>query len=479
MLVQELPTIDMAALAERLKGLPHVAFLDSAMRHASLGRYSYLAADPYDVLEVGADGAVLGGTAIEGDPLVALARALEGQGIARRPDLPPFQGGAMGFVSYEYGRRIERLPEPAVDDLGLPDVMLPLYDWVVACDHAAEKTWLISTGAPAPAGPERVARARARADEVLALLSRPLETRAPAAPAAGLTFRSNFSRAAYVEAIARTVDYVLAGDIFQANVAQRFLADLPADFDPWAFYRRLRTRNAAPFAAYLAFGDVTVCSSSPERFLKLEGDRVEARPIKGTSKRWADPHADGSSSRALLDSEKDRAENVMIVDLLRNDLSRVSRPGTVEVPKLCGLETYASVHHLVSVVTGRLREGLGVAELLNASFPGGSITGAPKLRAMEIITELEGHARGVYCGSIGWIGFSGDADFNIAIRTATLSKGKAQFQAGGGITALSDPAAEYDETLTKARAVFEAFGGTLAEDGAGAEARLARAGGLR
>lgn len=439
MLVQELPIVDMAALAERLSGLPHVAFLDSAMRHASLGRYSYLAADPFDVLEVGAAGAWLGGTAIEGDPLVALARALERQGIKRRPDLPPFQGGAMGFVSYEYGRRLERLPEPAVDDLGLPDVVLPLYDWVLACDHAAEKIWLISTGAPAPSGPEREARARARAEEVLARLSRPLEDRAPAAIASGLTFRSNFSRAAYVEAIARTVDYVLAGDIFQANVAQRFLADLPDDFDAWAFYRRLRTRNAAPFAAYLAFGGVTICSSSPERFLKLEGDRVEARPIKGTSKRWADPHADGSSSRALLDSEKDRAENVMIVDLLRNDLSRVSRPGTVEVPKLCGLETYASVHHLVSVVTSRLREGLGVAELLNASFPGGSITGAPKLRAMEIITELEGHARGVYCGSIGWIGFSGDADFNIAIRTATLSKGKAQFQAGGGVTALSDP----------------------------------------
>jgi para-aminobenzoate synthetase component 1 len=479
MLVQELPIVDMAALAERLSELPHVAFLDSAMRHASLGRYSYLAADPYDVLEVGAGGARLDGREVEGDPLAALARALEGQAISRHPDLPPFQGGAMGFVAYEYGRRLERLPAPAVDDLGLPDVVLPLYDWVVACDHAAEKTWLISTGAPAPAGPEREARAKARAGEVLALLSRPAQPQAPAAPSSSMTFRSNFSRATYVEAIARTVDYVLAGDIFQANVAQRFLADLPEDFDAWAFYRRLRTRNAAPFAAYLAFGDVTICSSSPERFLKLEGDRVEARPIKGTSKRWADPHADGSSSRALLDSEKDRAENVMIVDLLRNDLSRVSRPGTVEVPKLCGLETYASVHHLVSVVTGRLREGLGVAELLNASFPGGSITGAPKLRAMEIITELEGHARGVYCGSIGWIGFSGDADFNIAIRTATLSKGMAQFQAGGGITALSDPAAEYDETLTKARAVFEAFGGTLAEDGAGSEARLTRAGGLR
>ncbi|PZQ16173.1 MAG: aminodeoxychorismate synthase component I [Ancylobacter novellus] len=476
--VQQLPTTDMAALAERLAGLPHVAFLDSAMPHASLGRYSYLAADPYDVLHVGSDAATLGGRRLDGDPLAALGEAMRAQALEQNPDLPPFQGGAIGFIAYEYGRRLERLPEPRVDDLGLPDAVLPLYDWVVACDHAADKAWLISTGAPAPAGQARERRARDRAEAVLARLLRPAEQR-PAAPQADLVFRSNFSRAAYVEAIGRTVEYVLAGDIFQANVAQRFLAELPEAFDAWAFYRRLRTRNAAPFAAYLAFGDVTVCSSSPERFVRLEGDRVEARPIKGTSKRWADPHADGSSSRALLDSEKDRAENVMIVDLLRNDLSRVCRPGTVEVPKLCGLETYASVHHLVSVVTGRLREGLGVADLLDASFPGGSITGAPKLRAMEIITELEEHARGVYCGSIGWIGFSGDADFNIAIRTATIAKGKAQFQAGGGITALSDPAAEYDETLTKARALFEAFGGALAGEGETAGARSAKVGGLR
>ncbi|RXF73301.1 aminodeoxychorismate synthase component I [Hansschlegelia zhihuaiae] len=477
MLVHELPNADIAALAERLAGLPYVAFLDSAMPHSSLGRFSYLAADPYDVLMVDGQGATLGGRPVEGDPLDALARELASERAPAIPDLPPFQGGAIGYVAYDYGRRFERLPAPRVDDLGVPDAVLPLYDWVVACDHAAGKAWLISTGAPAPAGSEREARAKARLDTALELLSRPAPVR-PQAAQPPLAFRSNFSRSAYVEAIARTVEYVLAGDIFQTNIAQRFIADLPQSFDPWAFYLRLRRRNAAPFAAYLAFGDMVVASSSPERFLRVEGDRVEARPIKGTSKRWADPHADGASSRALLDSEKDRAENVMIVDLLRNDLSRVCRPGSVEVPTLCGLETYASVHHLVSVVTGRLREEAGVADLLHASFPGGSITGAPKLRAMEIITELEDCARGVYCGSIGWWGFSGDADFNIAIRTATLAKGRALFQAGGGITALSDPAAEYDETLTKARAVFEAFGGTLVEDDE-ADAPRARAGGLR
>jgi para-aminobenzoate synthetase component 1 len=477
MQVHELPTIDMPALAERLAGWPHLAFLDSAMPHATLGRYSYLAADPYDVLEVDSRRARLGGRAIEGDPLAALAAALGPFHAPRRDGLPPFQGGAAGFISYEFGRRLERLPAPALDDLGAPDLVLPLYDWVVACDHQQGKAWLISTGAPETEPAARDARARRRAEAALEALSRPAQPAPSAAPAAPLAFASNFDRAAYVEAIARVVEYVLAGDIFQANIAQRFLADLPDGFDPWAFYRRLRARNAAPFAAYLAFGDVVIASSSPERFLSVEGDRVEARPIKGTAKRWADPHADGSSSRALLASEKDRAENVMIVDLLRNDLSRVCRPGSVEAPTLCGLETYASVHHLVSVVTGRLKQGLGVTDLLRASFPGGSITGAPKLRAMEIITEIERHARGVYCGSIGWIGFSGDADFNIAIRTATLSGGKALFQAGGGITALSDPAAEYDETLTKARAVFEAFGGRLATDDA--QPPQARTGGLR
>lgn len=478
MQVHELPTTDMPALAERLLGAPHLVFLDSAMPHATLGRYSYIAADPYAVLDARDGRATLGGRAVEGDPLAALGEALAGARAPRISGLPPFQGGTAGFISYEYGRRLERLPAPDVDDLGVPDAVLPLYDWVVACDHASDKAWLISTGAPETEPRARDIRARARAEGVLALLSRPAAARREPATQGPLTFGSNFDRVAYVAAIARVVEYVLAGDIFQANVAQRFLADLPAGFDPWAFYRRLRRRNAAPFGAYLAFGDVTLASSSPERFLSVEGDKVEARPIKGTAKRWTDPIADGSSSRALLGSEKDRAENVMIVDLLRNDISRVCRPGSVEAPTLCGLETYASVHHLVSVVTGRLREGLGVVDLLRAGFPGGSITGAPKLRAMEIITEIERHARGVYCGSIGWIGFSGDADFNIAIRTATLSKGKALFQAGGGITALSDPAAEYDETLTKARAVFEAFGGRLATEAEGPIPR-AIAGGLR
>ena len=251
--------------------------------------------------------------------------------------------------------------------------------------------------------------------------------------------------------------YILEGDIFQANIAQRFRAACPARFDPLAFYERLRAINAAPFAAFLDFGDIAVASSSPERFLKVQGTRVETRPIKGTAPRSSDPAEDAKALGTLLASEKDRAENVMIVDLLRNDLSRVCRPHSVEVPVLCGPESYASVHHLVSVVTGELAPGKDALDLLAAAFPGGSITGAPKVRAMQIIAELERVPRGVYCGAIGYFGFDGAMDTNIAIRTVVFRNREASVHAGGGITLLSDPAAEYDETLAKVRRIFAAF----------------------
>ena len=257
--------------------------------------------------------------------------------------------------------------------------------------------------------------------------------------------------------IARTVEYILAGDIFQANIAQRLSATLPADFDAWAFYRRLRAMNPATFAAFLDYGPLKIASSSPERFAQVYDGRVETRPIKGTIRRSADPDEDKRLAETLLASEKDRAENVMIVDLLRNDLSRVCKPHTVHVPALNGLESYATVHHLVSVVSGELRDGLDVVDLIGAAFPGGSITGAPKIRAMEIITELEGVERGVYCGSIGYLGFDGASDTNIAIRTVSFVGGEALVFGGGGITALSDPADEYDETIVKASRVLEAF----------------------
>jgi para-aminobenzoate synthetase component 1 len=245
--------------------------------------------------------------------------------------------------------------------------------------------------------------------------------------------------------------------VFQANIARRFSVMLPTWFDALAFYERLRSLNPAPFAAFLRYGDFTIASSSPERFLNLDGQRVETRPIKGTIARSIDPKEDQRRAEFLLASEKDRAENIMIVDLLRNDLSRVCTAHSVEVPTLCGLESYASVHHLASVVTGMLARDQDAVTLLRACFPGGSVTGAPKVRAMEIIAEIEGTSREVYCGAIGFIGFNGCMDTNIAIRTVMIRDRVAVFHAGGGITAMSQPEAEYEETLAKAQRIFDAF----------------------
>jgi para-aminobenzoate synthetase component 1 len=268
--------------------------------------------------------------------------------------------------------------------------------------------------------------------------------------------RSTFTHRGYLSAVARVKEYILAGDIFQANLSQRFEA--PLREEPWTLYRRLRTINPAPFSAYLEFDDIAVASASPERFLRLDTDgQVETRPIKGTRPRGMGPMHDAMLGRALAESEKDRAENVMIVDLLRNDLSRVCAAGSVRVPELFALEHHPTVHHLVSTVVGRLAPVHGAADLLRATFPGGSITGAPKVRAMEIIAELEPTQRAVYCGSIGYLSVTGALDTSIVIRTYLTLAGSVYFQAGGGIVADSDPEQEYRETLDKARALIEAL----------------------
>jgi para-aminobenzoate synthetase component 1 len=328
---------------------------------------------------------------------------------------------------------------------------------VVAFDVIERRGFILSTGFPEMERPARHRRAIERGRWFEARLRR-----APVVPPAGNMplegWTSNFTKVSYQRMVREVIERILSGDIFQANVAQRFEAPVPLDFDHFGFYRRLRTFNPAPFAAYLDHADFVIASASPERFLKVDGDRVETRPIKGTRRRFADAVLDALQARALTESRKDRAENVMIVDLLRNDLSKVCLPGSVQVPRLCGLETFASVHHLVSTVVGRLREGQGAADVLAAAFPGGSVTGAPKVRAMEIITEMEGHARGPYCGAIGYIGFDGTMDTSIVIRTAAFRGGTCVVQAGGGVVTASDPAAEYDETLDKARTMFEAFG---------------------
>jgi para-aminobenzoate synthetase component 1 len=269
----------------------------------------------------------------------------------------------------------------------------------------------------------------------------------------GLT--SNFAPAGYLRAVERAIDYISAGDVFQVNLAQRLL--YPARGDPVRLYLRLRRCDPAPFAGFFDLGGLQIASASPERFLSVRGGLVETRPIKGTRPRTAQPEADRSAGAELLASEKDRAENVMIVDLLRNDLSRVCRPESVRVSQLCGLESYQYVQHLVSAVCGRLGDGCGPIELVRAAFPGGSITGAPKIRAMEIIAELEPTARGPYCGSLGYLGFDGSMDLSILIRTIAAGRGWWQAPVGGGIVAQSDPEREYQETWDKAEGLIRAM----------------------
>lgn len=455
MITTEIDWLDPFEAARRLKPLGRLAFLDSAMAHAELGRYSFLAVDPFATFCVDAEGAQLSGERLSGHPIDALRAVLTRFRLDRIEGLPPFQGGAIGYIAYEFAHHLEALAAPPDLDPQRPSLVFDLHDVVIAFDHRSQEAWLIASGLPERGMPaER--RARERADRVLEALKSQPPALSPLRH--GFDWRSNVFAADYEAVIEKTRNYILAGDIFQANIAQTFTSALPGGFDPFSLYGRLRRTNAAPFAAFLDFGETVVASSSPERFLKLSAQgAVETRPIKGTIRRSADLDEDARLAAELLASDKDRAENVMIVDLMRNDLARVCEPDSVDVPVLCGLETYAAVHHLVSVVTGQMRPGLGVADLLAATFPGGSITGAPKIRAMDIITEIEKTRRGPYCGAIGYLGFDGAVDLNIAIRTVTFEDGQARLAAGGGITVLSNPKAEYEETFTKAERVFKAF----------------------
>jgi para-aminobenzoate synthetase component 1 len=478
-LVHELlPPPDPASACEALAGHPYRLFLDSAALGVRLGQFSFLAADPVAVVRSkGKQAAWLSPSgesrALHGNPLDA-ARAWLGR--FRTPainDLPSFQGGAAGYVGYEFGRTLEAMRESRYDDLGLPDLVLGLYDWVIAWDHAANRAWLISTGLSEQDDDARTARAQQRRDAVLACLNGQLSTSsstwttwpsppapAPSYPVDEASFasisglRSSFTRHAYVNAVAAVRDYILAGDIFQANLSQRFEA--PLTETPWSVYKRLRSRNAAPFAAFLDFPEATILSASPERFLRVTPDGwVETRPIKGTRPRGIGPEHDAHLGQALVESEKDQAENLMIVDLMRNDLSRVCRPGSVRVSELFALEHYATVHHLVSTVVGRLEPTHDALALLRAAFPAGSVTGAPKLRAMEIIAELEPSERGVYCGCIGYASLTGALDTSVAIRTAVARDGRITVSAGGGITFASELLQEYRETLDKARGMID------------------------
>jgi para-aminobenzoate synthetase component 1 len=453
--ITEIDYLDPVSAFAPLAPLAHAVLLDSA-EQGERGRYSYIAADPFRVVIctsypwwVAVDGA-----AREANAFDVLAQELKR--FPWSPGTPvPFCGGAVGFFSYELGGHLEALPVPKTTPLPL-DMIVGLYDVIAAFDHRERKAYIIASGFPA-AGEARRGRAEARTAWLKGALG---EAIAPVKDIPRVFWRPETRRNQHEARVSAAIAAIHAGEIYQANITQRFHAPLPPDAAPYDIYRKLRERSPAPFGAFINGGNgLSLISASPERFLKCDAEgRVETRPIKGTRPRGRTPAEDEAKAQELRASAKDMAENLMIVDLLRNDLSRVCVPGSVEAPVLCSLETFASVHHLVSVVTGQLREEASAVDLLKAAFPGGSVTGTPKIRAMEIIHELEPSARGPYCGAIAWLGFDGAMDSSIVIRTLVLNAGEAAAQAGGGIVADSDPALEYEESLTKAAPLLAALG---------------------
>ena len=429
------------AMARRLKGQRALTLFESAQRHEHLGRYSFLAVNPRHSLVVRQGKAFLDGVEQPENPFEILQQLLSKTPRKTIPGLPPFQGGWAGYISYDYGRHLEPKARIPAFQSTCPDMVFYMYETVVVVDHLQERAWVIGV----------------RKDDGGDVENLLLCKQQNSGETVRATFKAAIPQSRHEANVQRTVQYILAGDIFQANITQSFEARTPDGFDAFALYGQLREKNPAPFAALLDYEEVKVISSSPERLIRYDGKTAEARPIKGTRKRVEDQARDAVLIADLQSSRKDRAENVMIVDLLRNDLSIVCKPGTVKVPVLCGLESYANVHHLVSVVQGELRDGVSAVDLVKAVFPGGSITGAPKVRAMEIIAELENAPRGVYCGAMGYFGFNGTCDFNIGIRTVQVNDGVMRVQGGGGITARSDPAAEYEESLLKVQRIMEAM----------------------
>lgn len=435
-----------------------------------LGRYSFLMADPVEtVVEPIGSGKIF-------TRLKALLEKYKTQTI---DDLPPMQGGLAGLFSYELSRSIERVGPPICNEFQLPAIALGAYDVVIAWDHQLDKSWIISQGLPAEEPEARRLQADSRANFFQCLLeigalpaqADPPETIAqseldPIFDVDGPEgLKSNFSSEDYIASVQKSIDYINAGDVFQINLAQRLL--FPADCESLELYRRLTQCNPAPFGGYFDLSGLVdrsgygncqaqIISASPERLFSVRNGLVETRPIKGTRRRTGQPLVDIQAKEELLASEKDRAENTMIVDLMRNDLSKVCQHDSVAVTEHCELEEYESVFHLVSAVQGQLKPEHDLIDLLKSVFPGGSITGAPKIRAMEIIAELEPSARGAYCGGLGYLGFDGNADINILIRTITAAGGWWQIPVGGGIVTQSKPVSEYEETWTKAAGMLRA-----------------------
>ncbi|MEQ1560529.1 MAG: aminodeoxychorismate synthase component I [Methyloglobulus sp.] len=446
-LISSLPYFpDSAALFSTIADQVWAVFIDSGYPHSDQGRYDIIAAEPVttlvthgDITRISRNGIV---THSSEDPFDLVQRELLTDTTKSQTTPLPFNGGAIGYFAYDLARRLENLPEIAEDAEGIPEMMVGIYNWAVIVDHQQQQSFLVGYDCD-----------ECRWQQLLGMFSQ-LPTHTDSTPfRVTSAVKANMDKATYTRAFQRIKHYLKEGDCYQVNLSQRFVAD--CEGNPWTAYQLLRKINAAPFSAYLNFPDAQILSSSPERFLKVAQGAVETKPIKGTRPRKAYPASDWLQIDQLRNSAKDRAENLMIVDLLRNDLSKTCTTGSVKVPTLFAVESYATVHHLVSTVTGVLAHGKHALDLLKSCFPGGSITGAPKIRAMEIIEELELSRRGVYCGAIGYMGFDGNMDSNIAIRTLVHSKGTIRFWAGGGIVNDSNVEEEYQECFDKATALLK------------------------
>jgi len=435
---------DSSALFSSIAGQPWSVFLDSGYPYSNQGRYDIIAADPVctlvthgDITEITRNNLTLKSSA---DPFDLVKQQLVSDFISY--DDLPFNGGAIGYFSYDLARRLETLPVIAKDAEHIADMAVGIYKWAVIVDHQEKKSYLVGHDCEEQQWHALIAQ--------FSQLPEQLEHDAFKVIS---TINSNMDKAFYTRAFNRIKQYLKEGDCYQVNLAQRFVARCKGD--PWTAYQMLRKLNAAPYSCYLNLPEVQILSSSPERFLKLTKGVVETKPIKGTRPRKQDDAEDQQQIKSLESSNKDRAENLMIVDLLRNDIGKTCKKGSVKVPVIFNVESYATVHHLVSTVTGLLADDKHALDLLKSCFPGGSITGAPKIRAMEIIEELEPNRRGIYCGSIGYIGFDGNMDSNIAIRTLVHSKNTIRCWAGGGIVNDSLVEEEYQESFDKAVAMLD------------------------
>jgi anthranilate synthase component 1 len=439
----------------KLRELPGAFLLESVEGGERLARYSFLGAEPRQVVTYREGQVCVGDRVLPGPLLPRLRELLAPYRPVRDPQLPRFIGGLVGYLGYDLVRDWERLPHRPPDDLGVPTAELGLYDTVVCFDHVRRRMRVVACAFAEEGALAAYREARERIERTLERLQRPLEVPSAPAPVLSGPVRSNMDREAFLEKVVRCKRYIRAGDVFQVILSQRFAAPV-GPLDPFRLYRAARVINPAPFLFYLDFRGARLAGSSPELLVRLEDGQVWVRPIAGTRPRGRTPEEDAALEAQLRASEKERAEHVMLVDLARNDVGRVCRYGTVRVSELMVVERYSHVMHMVSTVRGDLVPGRDAFHVLQATFPHGTVTGAPKVRAMEIIDELEPVARGPYAGAVGYVGFDGAMDTCLVIRTLVVKDGVAYVQAGAGIVADSDPEAEYEETVNKARALLRA-----------------------